>query len=49
MVHGAGFLWVDSAKDLAAMFKTIGLSSRSNGPVHGYDVTREDYWMTADI
>ena len=49
-MQGAGFLWVDSAKDhIAAMFKTIGLSSRSNGPVHGYDATREDYWMTADI
>jgi hypothetical protein len=41
LVREAGFWWIDSTKDLAAMFRLVDLSPRSNGTVHGYDLRRE--------
>lgn len=37
----AGLNWIDSAQDLSAALSQFGLSSRSNGTIRGYDVSKE--------
>ncbi|MBX3348862.1 MAG: DUF3631 domain-containing protein [Nitrospira sp.] len=42
-VQAGGLTWIDSTVDLANTLGPLGLQPRSNGKLHGYDVTQE--WL----
>ena len=41
LVQARGLSWIDSTKDLATVLAKCGLSPRSNGTVHGYEITKD--------
>lgn len=45
LVQAGGLHSIDSAKDLAKVLSDFGLFSRSNGALHGYEITKE--WLMA--
>ena len=45
LVQAGGLPWIDSTRDLATVLGEVGLHSRSNGSVHGYDITND--WLGA--
>jgi len=42
-VQAGGLMWIDSAADLAKALAPFGLHPRSNGTLHGYDLSKE--WL----
>jgi hypothetical protein len=45
MMQANGLTSIDSAKDLAKLLSEFGLHSRSNGVLHGYEITKD--WLMA--